>query len=639
MFSLVISQCERQLGVMEHVLVLKQGAGYTKKVLKDLGWTMMDQMQALPPIDECPFPDMHLSMNIILWNCRGALNPNFHQSVENIISYHSPSMMIITKTRVGRARAKKIIDRLPFDGAVHVDTVGYAGGIWILWLSDVVGVSVLAATEQEIHAVVKVHSSHLSWLIFAVYASPRYSERKILWDNLDLLATLHHLPWLLLGDFTEILSSEDKLGGRPINLSRAIKFQECLNACDMVDLGFHGPRFMWANKRDFLYLIQERIDRCFANPSWKALYPEAFVQHLTRLHSDHCPVLLSLKPPPSHPLTRPFKFQPMWLSHPLFNNLVQCSWNNFLPLEANILHFTDAAKVWNKEVFGNIFHRKVRLEARIKGTQSALASNPNQFLINLERQLTVEYSQVLNLKDEYWNTKSRYNWIIQGDRNIAFFHTSTLVRRGRNKIVCIKDNLGNWVEDPGAIANVIRDGFSKLFSTERDRFDRFCWYLSNWTACLTQDAINSLSSPISNLDIKAAVWSIKPSKDPGPDGLHAGFFQHSWATVGDFVCKIVQEVFQSGSIPAYLNHTPVVLIPKCQSPEGINNFRPISLCNTTYKIITKLIVMKIRPFLDQIISPLQSAFVPGRRGMDNMIIVQELVHTLGQKKIIWLHGY
>lgn len=109
--------------------------------------------------------------------------------------------------------------------------------------------------------------------------------------------------------------------------------------------------------------------------------------------------------------------------------------------------------------------------------------------------------------------------------------------------------------------------------------------------------------------------------------------------MGDFVCKIVQEVFQSSSIPAYLNHTPVVLIPKCQSPEGINNFRPISLCNTTYKIITKLIVMKIRPFLDQIISPLQSAFVPGRRGMDNMIIVQELVHTLGQKKIIWLHGY
>ena len=114
-FSLVISQCERQMGVMEHVLILKQGMGYTKKVLKDLGWTMMEQMRALPPIDECPSPDMHLSMNIILWNFREALNPNFHQSVENIVSCHSPSMMIITETRVGGDRAKEIIDRLPFD--------------------------------------------------------------------------------------------------------------------------------------------------------------------------------------------------------------------------------------------------------------------------------------------------------------------------------------------------------------------------------------------------------------------------------------------------------------------------------------------------------------------------------------------
>lgn len=151
--------------------------------------------------------------------------------MENIISSHSPSMMIITETRVGRDRAKEITDRLPFNGVVHADTVGYARGIWILWLSDVVKVSVLASTEQEIHVVVKVHSSHLSWLISTVYASPRYRERKILWDNLNLMSTLHQLPWLLLGDFNEILSTKDKLGGRPINRYRAIKFKECLNAC------------------------------------------------------------------------------------------------------------------------------------------------------------------------------------------------------------------------------------------------------------------------------------------------------------------------------------------------------------------------------------------------------------------------
>ena len=72
--------------------------------------------------------------------------------------------------------------------------------------------------------------------------------------------------------------------------------------------------------------------------------------------------------------------------------------------------------------------------------------------------------------------------------------------------------------------------------------------------------------------------------------------------VGEVVCK----AFQSGTIPAYLNQTLLVMIPKCQGLECLGNYRPISFCNTIYKLITK-----IRPFLDQVISLLQSAFVLG----------------------------
>ena len=77
----------------------------------------------------CFHTDLHLSMNIILWNRRWALNPNFHQSIENIISCHSPLMMIITETRVGGNRVKEITNRLSFDGAAHADIVRYTSGI------------------------------------------------------------------------------------------------------------------------------------------------------------------------------------------------------------------------------------------------------------------------------------------------------------------------------------------------------------------------------------------------------------------------------------------------------------------------------------------------------------------------------
>ena len=82
----------------------------------------------------------------------------------------------------------------------------------------------------------------------------------------------------------------------------------------------------------------------------------------------------------------------------------------------------------------------------------------------------------------------------------------------------------------------------------------------------------------------------------------------------------------------YLNRTLITLIPKCNAPESLSNYRPISLCNTVHKIVTKVIVARIRPMLSNLVSPYQTAFVPGQKGIDNAIIVQELVHTMSKMK-------
>ena len=81
----------------------------------------------------------------------------------------------------------------------------------------------------------------------------------------------------------------------------------------------------------------------------------------------------------------------------------------------------------------------------------------------------------------------------------------------------------------------------------------------------------------------------------------------------------VKQIFKSGKMPEHLNITLIALIPKIQGPETLCNYRPISLCNTVYKMVTKIIVARLRPFLDKFISPLQAAFVPGRKGINNVI--------------------
>lgn len=106
----------------------------------------MEEARLLPPFDECPTPDHQLVMNIIAWNYRGALKPNFQNHVREMVRNHDPAILVVMETRVGGERAKEITDKLPFDGAIHTNTIGYAGGLWLLRNSDKVVISPLANT-------------------------------------------------------------------------------------------------------------------------------------------------------------------------------------------------------------------------------------------------------------------------------------------------------------------------------------------------------------------------------------------------------------------------------------------------------------------------------------------------------------
>ena len=106
----------------------------------------------------------------------------------------------------------------------------------------------------------------------------------------------------------------------------------------------------------------------------------------------------------------------------------------------------------------------------------------------------------------------------------------------------------------------------------------------------------------------AAVNSIGVLKAHGPDGIHAVFYQKSWGLVGQSITNMVKDFFHSDSSLRLINHTHIALIPKVESLELVTNFRPISLCNVTYKIITKIMVNRIKPLLVDCISRNQGAF-------------------------------
>ena len=122
------------------------------------------------------------------------MKPNFKKTVMDLVEWHRPSIFVITETRIDGQRADDIIRRLPFDGAYSTETIGYARSIWLLWRSDFVDMDILSTTKQEIHAIVQVRSLSQSWLLSAIYGSPQFRERCILWDNLKFWSVRHNLP-------------------------------------------------------------------------------------------------------------------------------------------------------------------------------------------------------------------------------------------------------------------------------------------------------------------------------------------------------------------------------------------------------------------------------------------------------------
>ena len=91
-------------------------------------------------------------------------------------------------------------------------------------------------------------------------------------------------------------------------------------------------------------------------------------------------------------------------------------------------------------------------------------------------------------------------------------------------------------------------------------------------------------------------------------------------------------MFENPCLIREVNQTFLMLIPKVPNPEFMRDFRPISLCNVIYKLITKIIVNRIKPVMSTIISPNQCSFVPGRLSSDNIIVAQEVIHTMKTMK-------
>ncbi|GAA0146664.1 hypothetical protein LIER_06563 [Lithospermum erythrorhizon] len=204
------------------------------------------------------------------------------------------------------------------------------------------------------------------------------------------------------------------------------------------------------------------------------------------------------------------------------------------------------------------------------------------------------------------------------------------MRSNFNLITALQYHEGHWHRDTAGIYRVAEAFYTKLFTSESTGDPIDVTQLD--TRTFSRDMVTLLEPNFSEEEVKKCPYFMAGTKAPSPDGMSAIFFQHYWDTVKDDLVNMVLRFLNNGIFLKKFNFTHITLIRKIERPISMGQFRPIALCNTVVKVISKALAIRLKTFLPYVISETQSAFVPNRLITDNILLVYEAHHVIMNKK-------
>ncbi|XP_075675168.1 uncharacterized protein LOC142644435 [Castanea sativa] len=402
------------------------------------------------------------------------------------------------------------------------------------------------------------------------------------WQLLRHLSSRFSAPWLYVGDYNEILVSEEKQGRIPKPLHLMLDFREALSDCSLIDLGFQGNICTWSNGRESDNFVQARLDLACATLEWREQFPHANVTHLHSSDSDHVQIMVSTHKPsmPTRMKKIPHRFEEKWVTHPTCEDTICEAWvgsvcegSPMFQVFEKIKQCRQALVRWSHTAFGIA---KERLQEKHKILEE-LANQNKAENNDAIRGIRADINSLLHQEEVAWRQRSRSIWL---PADVAEQYFKALYTSSQ----------------PTNIEAVL-DPVDKL---------------------VTPDMNHQLLQPYTPKEIKQALFQMHPSKSLGPDG--------------NDVVRAVLSVLNSSHLLHKMNYTHIILIPKKKEPQYISDYFPINLGNVVSRLFSKVLANHIKLILPNIISDAQSAFVPDRLITDNTTVAFELLHRMRNKR-------
>ncbi|XP_074298263.1 uncharacterized protein LOC141629103 [Silene latifolia] len=385
---------------------------------------------------------------------------------------------------------------------------------------------------------------------------------------------------MVCGDFNNLLNLNERIGGAPVSWNDVMPMRHMVGTCNLAEVKSVEAYFTWNNKHESGSNIYNKRDRVFVNREWLTSYPKCYANFLPEGLFDYCPCLVNFKN--NEPQKRsPFKYFNMWSLVEEFEDTVRQSLvknvrgSPMYRVVTKLKSLKKGLRDLNNKNFSDIENITRVTEISLREFQVMLIKDPlNKEWCEAEAASAKELTLLKKARDQYLLQKSKEKWMEDGDDNTTYYHARINHRRLRNKVYQVKDKNG-----------IVRRG-----------------------NCITEAHKIFLAAPVTDEEVRLAMFSIPGTKAPGPDEYSSQFSKDAWVIMGKDVIAVVKNAYQFRKL-----------------------LKLIACCNTEYKCVAKVICTRLSSILPDIISHSKSAFVKGRNIVGNILLTQDLIKMYKRK--------
>jgi hypothetical protein len=365
------------------------------------------------------------------------------------------------------------------------------------------------------------------------------------------------------------------------------------------------------------HLLLEKLDWCFVSQAWSTQFPATSAHSLARGASDHVPWIINVQinvPKPSI-----FRFENFWLQHEDFHTVFQDSWAQplFQPdpakrLTAKLKRARKVIQVWHKSLpnLAKVIDKVKMVIQLLDFIEESRDLTIQEW--NFKDILVQHLQDLLSKQRTYWKQRGQIKWATLGDAGTKKFHANATIKHRHNLISILKDSNDN-------VAITHEEKASALFQTFKERLgssQQTAMVFNLSTLIQPMDNLSELDVPFSHQEIDLVIKNLATNKSPGPDGFNTDFVKKCWSVIVLEFYELCDKFYEGSICVQSISGSYVTLIPKNSSHSSVGDYRPISLLNTSVKVLTKLLANRLQRVITNLVHQNQYGFIKARSIQD-----------------------